>query len=800
MDNIDFKDLLKHCVNILDSHHYFTNKRLDVLINNNMNFYSENELYEKYIINKKITDDTQKDFIKEVVFGCVRYHKIIQLMLKYLFESIDNNLKDEDYTIFVVLSYLILFRLKELGYNNFKSFVDTQPTRKIYKLLELLFNEKNIAPDGCLKKIWKDLLDENYIEKELLEPLRSVLHQNKKIMRYLEKKINLGMSVKKTSKVTKIKPFCLTKPKPRSFPEPKEVIHRKIKSTVLSEKVLLGSKDKEILEKKKEENRLKLQKRHEKEKENQFEIVKKNIIKKEKVSKEKINENLPPSPKFQSSKFPKFKPIDVKLNIATVLREEKLLEKQKKKKESDLNNIEVNLNNNDFEEWMNKIKEKEYEERKLDELKKRFEIQLLHEDAIDAKEDIVKEKQEIVQQIKEEKEENQKFIEKEKEIQNKLNKQCVENVHNIEVKATIAKKKVTANKKKTANEIKDESKEIKMKIQKQQEEELIKKAEIIRQIRLLEKYLMDYKPVIDLTETPNYGFLNEMSIVELKQRLAIVKEAAKEEENRQRELILKRKQEKNIIMKKIRQNIENNRIIRSEQRIKNEKEKLERQKRLENLINEKKNVQTCEIFSLKSVYNTPPKNLDHIQSLYYQLQQRKEQRQKRRNRNKMNDTYSLSNSLYSHSNTPSNGPNLPSIPENDIESNTINLTLKSDKFVVIPNNSENNIPLNILPNVYESHYDSYQNNLNDIEKNREYDSSSDAFSSTYLIPTKKTNDGSDYYAKKQLKTAERKFEKKINLLRYQEKLYNEEMDKKQNEKKNMNVNFQLNEVKEVVNS
>jgi len=33
------------------------------------------------------------------------------------------------------------------------------------------------------------------------------------------------------------------------------------------------------------------------------------------------------------------------------------------------------------------------EERKLDELKKRYEIQLLHEDAIDAKEDLVKEKQ-----------------------------------------------------------------------------------------------------------------------------------------------------------------------------------------------------------------------------------------------------------------------------------------------------------------------------------------------------------------------------------------------------------------------
>jgi len=48
----------------------------------------------------------------------------------------------------------------------------------------------------------------------------------------------------------------------------------------------------------------------------------------------------------------------VKLNVATVLREEKLLQKQKKEKELDLNNIEVILNKNDFEEWRNKLKEK----------------------------------------------------------------------------------------------------------------------------------------------------------------------------------------------------------------------------------------------------------------------------------------------------------------------------------------------------------------------------------------------------------------------------------------------------------
>jgi len=137
---------------------------------------------------------------------------------------------------------------------------------------------------------------------------------------------------------------------------------------------------------------------------------------------------------------------------------------------------------------------------------------------------------------------------------------------------------------------------------------------------------MNYKPEVDLTETPNYGLLNEMSIVELKQRLALAKEAAKKEENRQRELILQRKKEKDQVMRKIKQNIENDRLLRTEQRIKNEKNKAERQKRLDELLNEKMNInKNVEFYPRASrTIHTPTTHFDSIQNLVYQVQQRKE--------------------------------------------------------------------------------------------------------------------------------------------------------------------------------
>ena len=62
------------------------------------------------------------------------------------------------------------------------------------------------------------------------------------------------------------------------------------------------------------------------------------------------------------------------------------------------------------------------------------------------------------------------------------------------------------------------------------------------------------------------------------------------------------------------------------------------------------------------------------------------------------------------------------LTNNRMENNTINLTLKSDKFVVIPNNKGQNSPSTLLPNVYQSIDESqfiniYNNNdKNDINK------------------------------------------------------------------------------------
>jgi len=145
-------------------------------------------------------------------------------------------------------------------------------------------------------------------------------------------------------------------------------------------------------------------------------------------------------------------------------------------------------------------------------------------------------------------------------------------------------------------------------------------------------------------------------------------------------------------------------------------------------------------------------------------------------------------------NDPNNNNSIQksSSSDNPIENNTINLSLKSDKFVVIP--SDNNIvtPNMSFNNVYPSKDDVMSDKLKLFNS---MDILNDTFVNNYTDKNgNSANPRYDIFTKKQLKLAERNYERKINMMRHQEKLYNDELARKQLEKKSMNVNFQINEI------
>lgn len=113
-----------------------------------------------------------------------------------------------------------------------------------------------------------------------------------------------------------------------------------------------------------------------------------------------------------------------------------------------------------------------------------------------------------------------------------------------------------------------ESEAFKLQRLKEEEEELARKQDIIRQIKLLEQSAssMTAPKVVNLTETSQIGLLTEMSVIELQERLAILKVREAEEEAHRREKIYKQKQEKMEVINRKLEELEQRRMERRLQR------------------------------------------------------------------------------------------------------------------------------------------------------------------------------------------------------------------------------------------
>ena len=401
---------------------------------------------------------------------------------------------------------------------------------------------------------------------------------------------------KTNKKVTIPVPFNLSENKPRILQEPMAIPNQiKIKPLPLANYKKTSLK--EIEEKRKE----------------QLQIIKENIIEKNKKAKgfdlqtdkrptniEKIREEV--EKKIQSTlqfdnKY--MNPIkdfskceaDVKYNEAAIIREEYLIDKKNKEEEAALNKILVEKKDSkEFERWQSEMKIKddiikmqEIEKRKLElelnrEVASTYMQRRIQKNQIKAAEH---KKQEIIN-MKKRAEEKAEDIRLKKEVIKEIQKEK-ENV----VKQKIQKKKenqeLYKNRKKEFNELNLISQEEK-KIYLQRRDDLI------RQIRELEKLPIKRTTGFDPTETPGYGFLEEMSLVELRERLVLQKRMhldeikSKKEENKLRmqeradELvnkaqIIQENRDRLRNMKEIERKAKKDAIMREKERIKAMREK-----------------------------------------------------------------------------------------------------------------------------------------------------------------------------------------------------------------------------------
>uniref|UniRef100_A0A672UMC8 Cilia and flagella associated protein 99 n=1 Tax=Strigops habroptila TaxID=2489341 RepID=A0A672UMC8_STRHB len=241
--------------------------------------------------------------------------------------------------------------------------------------------------------------------------------------------------------------------------------------------------------------------------------------------------------------------IPIKLNAAAILREGALYQR---KMEQELKRIESLLQGagdpSEFLEWQKQMRDKDLEEQLAEIEYRRLQGKLSYEEAVLAHQNVIQENKKKADLMREEKADLMHQYEEKRLQEQQEVRELVEQVIEGHKNAKEAKIKLQKYKQEIVQKVCEEKEELHRQALEEDEEKLRKRSELIQQIRLIGSLPSIRHKFVDLTETGGHGLTCEMSIVELHERLALLREAQKAAEEEKRDQIIHEKQAKEQLL------------------------------------------------------------------------------------------------------------------------------------------------------------------------------------------------------------------------------------------------------------
>ncbi|XP_040275146.1 cilia- and flagella-associated protein 99 [Bufo bufo] len=493
----------------------------------------------------------EEQFVLDVLSGCVQYKTLLDVVVQAFYARDGKHYLLSEQCLYAVISYIAIFKMEELGLQTFGRIVRCQDFTKMDKFLRFFFNVLNL--NTWIRDEWSQIYDSDYVKENLINPLLKWQPEVLNLLEVIESKRVKGPNLAKGSNGTEVKEFNLTKPKPRTIPVPQKIPAQKQHQPV-PESTYKSPKEQEVLEEKKLGNRQKAEELLIEANMGQYKCANPEKSEKTKrvlseIMKEEENKLAVNKMKVQQVPLKKVDNVPVRLNAAAILREGALYQRQV---EEELNRIEKLVDGardpSEFLEWQRQMQAKDLERQLADIECRRLEGKLSREEAVLARQNLIQDNKRKAFLKKEEtkklmRQYAEKRLQEEKEMRD-----LVEQVSEGHKNTKQARLKLQKYKQQIVQEVAEESRELLRQALEEAQEELKKKFELIREIRAMESVPIIRQKFVDLTQTAGHRLNCEMSIVELRERLALLKEAERKAEEEKRDQILEEKQSKQQLL------------------------------------------------------------------------------------------------------------------------------------------------------------------------------------------------------------------------------------------------------------
>ncbi|KAM9236511.1 cilia- and flagella-associated protein 99 [Leptosomus discolor] len=521
-------------------------KHIAIIVQQLNKFNPENQSVEDFLNESakmlQTLNVTEEKFVLDTLAGCIEYKSLLDVVVNAFFVRDGRYCLVSERNLYIVICYLATFQLEDLGLQHFSRIVKSLDIAKMQKFLRFFFNALYL--NTWIKDEWSQFYDSLYVKENWIDPLLRWQPKVQQLIGQLTDKLNNRATTVKTSTVTQPKEFNLTVPKRRAIPIPLPIPVLE-KRRPVPPSTYKPPKEKKQLEEIKTKNRQKAEDLLLKANANQFRCA---AIKPEKG--ENTRDSMKSKPAFKAQKIQsKIDNIPIKLNAAAILREGALYQRIM---EQELKRIENLLRGagdpSEFLEWQKQMRGKDLEEQLAEIECRRLQGKLSHEEAVLAHQNVIQENKKKADLMREEKAElMHQYAEKRLQEQKEM-RELVEQVVEGHKNAKQAKIKLQKYKQQIVQEVCEENRELLRQALEEEEEKLRRRYELIQQIRAIESLPSMRHKFVDLTETGGHGLICEMSIVELRERLALLKEAQKAAEEEKRDQIIHEKQAKEQLL------------------------------------------------------------------------------------------------------------------------------------------------------------------------------------------------------------------------------------------------------------